>query len=83
MYLRPLLRSLDQRCTAVWYSTKNDASSSVSEEELAWPYPTNFVRASSPHACHISNLASMPFVTHSFIPQKVGMIDLDVKANLG
>ncbi len=80
MYLRPVLRSLDQRCTAVWYSTKNDASSSVSEEVLAWPYPTNFVQACSPHACHISSLVSTPGSVHQFIhaTHKVDMINVNV-----
>ena len=53
MHLRPVVRSWDQRRTAVWYSTKKDASSSGKEEVLASPKPTYLVQACSPHACHI------------------------------
>ena len=58
MHLRPVVRSRDQRRTAVWYSTKKDASSSGKEEVLASPKPTYLAQASSPHACRIA--------THTF-----------------
>ena len=58
LYLMPLDRSLHHCAMHVWYSTKNDANSSVRVASLFAPKSLKIHAAVSPHSCTDSKVVS-------------------------